>query len=58
MFSMYDEYQQSSMSDQYDMRHHEERMYAERGPNQQLQQHHSSPNMATAGPGHHRSDKI
>ena len=39
MFSMYDEYQQSSMSDQYDMRHHEERMYAERGPNQQLQQH-------------------
>jgi hypothetical protein len=31
---------------------------AERGPNQQLQQHHSSPNMATAGPGHHRYNLI
>merc|ERR1719285_1197649 len=28
--SMYEQYQQSSVSDQYDMRHHEERMYAER----------------------------
>lgn len=42
---MYEQYQQSSMSDQYDMRHHEERMYAERGGHP-LQQHHSSPNMS------------
>merc|ERR1719400_1717958 len=39
----YDQYHQSSVSDQYDMRHHEERLYAERSG--QLQQHHSSPNM-------------
>jgi hypothetical protein len=32
------------------------RYTAGQGPNHQLQQHHSSPNMATAGPGHHRSD--
>merc|ERR1719472_580320 len=43
---MYEQYQQSSMSDQYDMRHHEERMYAERGNGHPLQQHHSSPNMS------------
>ena len=53
---MYDQYHQSSVSDQYDMRHHEDRMYAERaGPG--LQQHHSSPNMSQSpgGPGHHRT---
>jgi len=70
--SMYEQYQQSSMSDQYDMRHHDERMYAERGGHP-LQQHHSSPNMsqpqqpspsqqqpqhspAPGGPGHHRTN--
>lgn len=58
--SMYDQYHQSSVSDQYDMRHHEDRMYAERPG---LQQHHSSPNMSQqppvtqspGGPGHHRT---
>merc|ERR1711892_67077 len=67
--NMYEQYQQSSMSDQYDMRHHEERMYAERGGHP-LQQHHSSPNMSqpqqpspsqpqhspAPGPGHHRTN--
>ena len=57
---MYDQYHQSSVSDQYDMRHHDDRMYAERAG---LQQHHSSPNMSQApsqpqqspGAGHHRT---
>eukprot|EP00092_Neocalanus_flemingeri_P032504 GFUD01035351.1.p1 GENE.GFUD01035351.1~~GFUD01035351.1.p1 ORF type:complete len:542 (-),score=144.22 GFUD01035351.1:1810-3435(-) len=67
--NMYEHYQQSSMSDQYDMRHHDERMYAERGGHP-LQQHHSSPNMSqpqqpspsqpqhspAPGPGHHRTN--
>merc|ERR1711892_941810 len=67
--NMYEQYQQSSMSDQYDMRHHDERMYAERGGHP-LQQHHSSPNMSqpqqpspsqpqhspAPGPGHHRTN--
>merc|ERR1719233_1870378 len=67
--NMYEQYQKSSMSDQYDMRHHDERMYAERGGHP-LQQHHSSPNMSqpqqpspsqpqqspVPGPGHHRTN--
>lgn len=45
--SMYEQYQQSSVSDQFDMRHHDDRMYAERaGGGHPLQQHHSSPNMS------------
>ena len=53
--ALYDQYHQSSVSDQYDMRHHEDRMYAERaGQQQQLQQHHSSPNIQQQ-PGHHRT---
>jgi len=50
--SPYDQYHQSSVSDQYDMRHHEERLYAERAG--QLQQHHSSPNMS----GQQRSNSV
>jgi len=50
--SPYDQYHQSSVSDQYDMRHHEERLYAERSG--QLQQHHSSPNMS----GQQRSSSV
>jgi enabled protein len=51
--SMYEEYQQSSLSDQYDMRHHDERMYAERPTN--MQHVNSSPNMSNV-PGHHRTN--
>merc|ERR550519_1704200 len=39
--TLYEEYQQSSLSDHYDMRGHEERMYESRG--QQIQHVHSSP---------------